>query len=492
MNILLIYPKTPSTFWSFQSALNFISKKSSEPPLGLLTIASFLPSDWNQRLIDLNVTEIKNDDILWADYVFLSGMNIHRNSFMKVVRRCNELGTPVVAGGPLITTEHQQFLGIDHFILGEAEAIMPELIKDLSEGHPKPVYEMQDFPELSTSPVPLWRLLDMDKYASMSVQYSRGCPYNCEFCSITILNGHRPRTKSAAQFVAELESLYQNGWRGHIFIVDDNFIGNKKKLKTEFLPELIRWNNSHNHVFTFGTETSINLADDDELMRLMVDAGFESTFIGIESPNEESLAACGKKQNLNRDLLGSVKKLHKSGLKVSAGFILGFDQDPADIFERQIDFIRKSGIATAMVGLLNAPTGTRLCKRLKKENRLLETMSGDNMDGSINFIPKMNYKKLVAGYKNVLQTIYSQKEYYERVKTFLKDFQPRFQKSATVSYKEIKALLKSIWILGLLDQGKRYYWRLFFMSLFKCPKKFPIAITLAVYGFHFRKVVEGI
>lgn len=492
MKILLVYPETPSTFWSFRNALKFVSKKSAEPPLGLLTVAAMLPKQWNKKLIDMNVSKLKDKHIRRADYLFISGMNVHRAAFKKIVKRCNELGTPVIAGGPMVTTDYQEFLGVDHFILNEAEITLPLFLKDLQKGRPKRIYAAKEFPDISQTPVPVWDLLEKRKYASMSVQYSRGCPFNCEFCSITMLNGNKPRTKSKEQFLAELETLYKQGWRGNVFIVDDNFIGNKRKLKAEILPALVDWSKKRDYPFRFTAEASINLADDEKLVQLMVKAGFDSAFIGIETPNDESLAECGKSQNQHRDMLASVKKLYRNGLKVSGGFIVGFDHDPKTIFEQQINFIQKSGIAMAMVGILNAPSGSRLFRRLKSEKRLLNVMSGDNMDGSINFIPKMNYQYLMAGYKKVLETIYSQKEYYERVKTFLNEYRQPFKKPQRITFCDIKALLRSLWILGVLEKGKRYYWKLFFLSLFKYPQKFSMAITLAVYGFHFRRIVETI
>jgi len=492
MKILLVHPKTPSTFWSFSDALKFISKKSSGIPLGLITVAGMLPEEWERKLIDLNVSPLKDKHILWADYVFLSGMNIQIKSFKNVITRCNQLGVKVVAGGPMVTSTQREFMGVDHFVLNEAEATLPRFIRDLKKGTPQPIYKSGGFPELSTSPAPQWELLEMKKYAGMSIQYSRGCPYNCEFCSIPMLNGRKPRTKSKKQFLYELETLYKTGWRGSVFIVDDNFIGKKTILKSEILPGLIEWSKARNYPFHFNTEATINLADDEKLVKLMVKAGFESAFVGIETPNEDSLAECGKHHNQKRDMIDSVRKLQHHGLQIQGGFIVGFDNDPPNIFKRQIDFIQKSGIVTAMVGLLNAPYGTRLYKRLKSEDRLVNLTTGDNMDGSINFIPKMNYKKLVKGYKELLSTIYSQKQYYERVKTFIKEYQMPLKKVSSINFRDIRALLKSILKLGLIEKGKRYYWKLIAFSLFKYPKKFPLAVEMAIYGFHFRRVVKRV
>ncbi|MBN2092805.1 DUF4070 domain-containing protein [candidate division KSB1 bacterium] len=492
MKILLVYPETPTTFWSFRNALKFVSKKSSEPPLGLLTVAAMLPKDWERKLIDMNLSRLTDDDIRWADFVFLSGMNVHVESMKQVIQRCNQLGVKVVAGGPLVTTDYQEFSGVDHFILNEAELTLPLFLKDLEAGTLKHIYSSDEFPDISSSPIPQWDLLKFKKYASIGIQYSRGCPYNCEFCNITVLNGRKPRAKSKEQFLAELESLYQIGWRGSVFVVDDNFIGNKRKLKYELLPALIQWSQERNYPFGFTTEVSINLADDQELVELMVNAGFEHTFVGIETPNDESLEECGKKQNQKRDLVESVKKLQKCGLVVSGGFIVGFDNDPPSIFEQQIRFIQKSGIVTAMVGLLNAPSGTRLFERMKKENRLLHRMSGDNMDGSMNFIPKMPQQKLVEGYRKILETIYAPGAYYERVKTMLREYQAPVKRPYRLTPDRIQALFRSIWRLGIWEKGRKFYWKLFFYSLFRCPDKFGLTITMSIYGFHFRRVIETI
>lgn len=492
MKILLIYPEVPTTFWSLRHALRFISKKSSEPPLGLLTVAAMLPGEWEKKLIDMNVSPLTDDQISWADYVFLSGMNVHTESIREIIRRCNKLGVKIVAGGPLFTFDYKEFSGIDHFILNEAEITLPMFLKDLQDGCPKQIYSSDIFPDISQTPIPRWDLLEIKKYSTMSVQYSRGCPYNCDFCSITMLNGRKPRTKSKDQFLAELDTLYKIGWRDTVFVVDDNFIGKKTKLKKEILPVLIEWNEKRNHPFSYLTEVSINLADDEELVKLMVEAGFYSVFVGIETTHERSLEECGKINNLKRDILASVKKLHQQGLVVAGGFIIGFDNDPPNIFEQQINFIQQSGIVTAMVGLLNAPSGTHLFQRLKQENRLLKISSGDNMDGSMNFIPKMNYAELKKGYKKVLRTIYSQKEYYKRIKSFLKEYNPPTIKPIRINIQAIQAFIKSLWILGILEKGKRFYWKLLFISLFKEQKKFPIIITMAIYGFHFRQVVGSI
>ncbi len=492
MKILLVYPETPSTFWSFKDALKFVSKKSAEPPLGLITIAAMLPIDWEMKLVDMNVTKLEEKHLLWADYVFLSGMNVHISSVKEIIRRCNKLGTKIVAGGPLFTTQQQDFLGIDHFVLNEAEITLPLFLNDLKNGTPKYLYSTDEFPDISLAPTPMWELLEMKKYASMSLQYSRGCPYDCEFCSITMLNGRRPRTKSKEQFLSELERLYRLGFRGNVSIVDDNFIGNKRKLKDEILPALINWQKEKKYPFNFITEVSINLADDDDLIKMMVDAAIHSIFIGIETPNDASLEECGKSQNQRRNMIDSVIKLQKAGMIVSGGFIIGFDNDSTNIFDQQISFIQKSGIVAAMVGLLNAPTGTNLFKRLKKENRLVETFNGNNMDGATNIIPKMNYRDLIKGYSKIIGTIYSPAEYYNRIKSFLKEYEVPSWKSQKLTITEIKAFFKLLWLIGVIEKGKRYFWKTLFHCLFKYPKKFSLAMTLVVYGYHFRRIAATI
>jgi radical SAM superfamily enzyme YgiQ (UPF0313 family) len=490
MKILLVNPKTPDTFWSFRHALRFISKKSSEPPLGLLTIAALLPKDWDRQLVDMNIEPLLDEQIQSADYIFLTGMHVQKQSFEDVVNRSKQLGTPVVAGGPMCTMEPKEFSQIDYLILNEAELTLPDWIKDIQAGHAKKVYESDQFPDISDSPLPQWDLLDMSKYASMSIQYSRGCPFNCDFCSITMLNGHLPRTKSTSQFLAELDSLYRAGWRDRIFIVDDNFIGNKKKLKAELLPALIEWSQNKSYPFRFMTETSINLADDEILLDLMVQAGFNSAFIGIESPNVESLQECGKSQNQNRDMISSIKKLQRRGIVVSGGFIVGFDNDPKNIFEQQIRFIQKSGIVTAMVGLLNAQPGTRLFDRLKSENRIIQSFDGNNMDGKLNFIPKMTFSQLKSGYQTILDTIYSHKNYYNRILTLLKEYQVPDKSPINLTKDQVKALFRSLWVLGVVEKGRRYFWKFVIHSLLRFPDKFDLAITMAIYGFHFRRVVN--
>ena len=322
----------------------------------------------------------------------------------------------------------------------------------------------------------------------MAIQFSRGCPFNCDFCNVTALLGHRPRTKTAQQLIAELEKIYSLGWRRNIFMVDDNFIGNKKILKRKYCQQSSIGEKT-NRVLISSRKPRINLADDEELMNLMTKAGFISVFIGIETPDEESLEECHKTQNKNRNLVESIKKMQRAGLHAMGGFIVGFDSDTSTIFQRQIDFIQKSGIVTAMVGLLQAPYGTGLYKRMQDEGRLINEMSGDNADGSTNIIPKMDIDELKNGYREILNQIYSPKLFYERVRSFLEEYRPP-KSAVTIQPQEVLALFRSIYRLGIRGVERVYYWRLFFWTLFRHPAKFPMAITLSIYGYHFRKVSE--
>jgi radical SAM superfamily enzyme YgiQ (UPF0313 family) len=487
MNTLLVYPAFPDTFWSFKHALKFIHKRSAFPPLGLLTVGAMLPTSWTKRLIDINVTKLTDKDLTWADSVFISAMAVQRESARQIIRRCQKAGLKIVAGGPLFTDEHAEFREVDHFILNEAELTLPPFLRDLKQGCAQKLYKTAAFADVKKTPTPMWGLIDLKRYAAMSIQFSRGCPFNCDFCNITALLGHRVRIKTAAQIIRELDGLYQLGWRGQIFFVDDNFIGNRKYLQIELLPALIEWQKDKKHI-RFNTESSVNLADHEPLMEMMVAAGFDSVFIGIETPAEAGLAECNKQQNKNRDLVESVKRIQRAGLQVQGGFIVGFDSDTPSIFQRQIDFIQKSGIVTAMVGLLNAPPGTRLYNRLKQEGRLAGLISC-NTDGTTNIIPHMDLKTLHDGYKKIMGQIYSPKTYYERVKTFLKEYKAP-KKDIQLDFQRFLALFRSSIRLGVFGKERFHYWNLLLWTLRKRPQLLPLAITFAIYGHHFRKVCE--
>ncbi len=486
VNTLLLYPQFPDTFWSFKHALKFIRKKAALPPLGLLTFAAMLPPEWKKRLVDTNVHPLRDKDIAWADVVCISAMIAQQESAQALIARCRAAGKTIIAGGPLFTSAHEQFPSVDHFVLNEAEETLPEFLSDFAAGCAQRVYSTSKFADMSQTPVPLWELADLSRYGSMSLQFSRGCPFDCEFCDVTAKFGHRPRIKSAAQVTAELDRLWAAGWRGSVFFVDDNLIGNKHALKTELLPALIAWQRARRRGLPFYTEASINLADDAELMRLMSEAGFDTVFIGIETPDTASLAECNKRQNQSRDLVADVKRIQRAGLQVQGGFIVGFDSDVASIFQRQVDFIQQSGIVTAMVGLLNALPDTKLHARLKREGRLSGQSSGNNSDGSLNFISRMPAAQLIEGYKSILRRIYAPRPYYQRVRTFLRVYR-RPKITVALEWRQCVALAYSGLRLGVLGRERFQYWRLLAWTLFRRPRQMHLAVTFAIYGHHFRK-----
>jgi radical SAM superfamily enzyme YgiQ (UPF0313 family) len=490
MRVLLVNPEFPDTYWSFRHALPFENKRCAFPPLGLLTVSSLLPKSWERRLVDLNVRSLKSSAIDWADIVFVTGMLVQKESVHEVIRRCKARGKRVVLGGPYVTTTIEDLPAVDHIFLGEAETTLPQFVQDLERGEAKQTYQAAERPPLATTPVADFYLADMKRYSAMSVQYSRGCPFNCEFCDIIEIYGRVPRTKSNQQMLTEFDALLRLGWRGTVFIVDDNFIGNKKNVR-RLLPELTEWQARNGHPFSLLTEASVNLADDDELLGEMQRAGFRRVFLGIETPVEESLKEAQKSQNRG-DLLASVKKIQSYGMEVMAGFIVGFDNDPEDIFERQINFIRESAIPLAMVGLLTALPDTQLWRRLKKEGRLLGESSGNNTNCALNFVPKMDATRLVEGYQAIMRTIYKPSEYYQRALDSLKRTTQEVPEPVRV--KVISggaALLRVVLKLGVLDRERREFWRFLARTAARHHEQFPQSMRLAAMGYHFRKLNEA-
>jgi len=490
MKILLVSAATPDTFWSYKHVLSFVSKKAAYPPLGLLTVAGMLPRDWQLKLIDLNVTKLSDADITWADYVFVSAMIVQADSAREVVSRCNEKGRIVVAGGPLFTTSHDRFPEIKHFVLGEAENVIEKLIADMTAGNLERFYQNDNWPDVKQTPVPRWDLIKLGHYVTMPLQFSRGCPFDCEFCDIIVLNGRIPRVKSPSQMIGELDSLVDLGWKGSIFIVDDNFIGNKTKVKA-FLRELVAWRKQRAIGISFMTEVSLNVVDDPALLDLMVKAGFKKLFVGIETPQEDSLIECAKIQNTQRDMAAAVRTIQNAGIEVMGGFIVGFDNDKSSIFEQQLKFIQETGIVTAMVGLLTAVPGTRLFSRLTNEGRILGHPTGNNVDSVLNFIPKLDRDVLIEGYRSLVKHIYSPKAYYDRILTFLREYKPQGPRSCP-SWCDMKAFIKSLWVMGVWTRGRCEYWKFFTRALVFHARAFPEAMQLAIVGYHFRRIAMSL
>ncbi len=488
MRVLLVYPETPDTFWSFKYALRLAAKKAAYPPLGLLTVAAMLPGDWELRLVDLNVEPLTDEELDWADYVMLSAMLVHKPSVERIAERAAARGKPIIGGGPLFTTGHTAFPGIPHCVLGEAEDILPDLVHDMEAGTLRPLYQASGRPDIARVPVPRWELVNPRHYATMAVQFSRGCPYDCEFCDIIVMNGRVPRTKSPQQLIAELDSLRRQGWKDQVFVVDDNFIGDRARTR-RLLLELIEWRRQTGAPCAFLTEASVNLADDAELCGLMVEAGFNRVFVGLETPCAESLIECHKLQNRRTNLEEAVKKIQRAGMEVMGGFIVGFDHDRHDIFKRQFEFIQRSGVVTAMVGLLTALPATRLYQRLKGEGRIVAESDGGNT--ALNFVPKLDREFLLAGYRDLMRRLYEPAVYYRRIRNFLENYRP-VGKGIRLTSADFLAFVKSFWLLGVRQRGRRAYWRFFWSTLLLRPRQFRHAIELVILGYHFRCIAAAL
>ena len=491
MNILMVYPKMPSTFWTMDHLMQMIGKKASYPPVGLLTVAALLPEAWEKRLVDLNVRSLREKDLAWADYVFVSAMNVQAASAREVIARSRAAGVKVVAGGTLFTHEYEAFDGVDHFVLNEAEITLPPFLADLEAGRPQPVYRSSEFADVEQTPVPLWELAERKHYAYAIVQYSRGCPYECDFCDVTALFGRRPRTKTPQQILAELDAIGDLNTFDMVLFADDNLIGNKKALKKELLPALIEWRRRTNPPVGFATQVTVNLVDDPELMQLMLEAGFRHIFVGIETPDTDSLIACKKRQNTKRDLLDSIHRLHKAGFIVTAGFIVGFDTDQPTIFQRQIDFIQESGIVIATMNLLKAPPGTELYDRMKREERLIEPFDFD--ENKTNILPSMGFDALYNGYEYVLRHVYDPEYVYRRALTFMETCQGAKVESPisrSLRLRDIATFFRIVYHLGLRGPDRVYLWRLLRWTLKHHPNRVDMAFLFAVLIYQFSQMYE--
>ena len=489
-NALLIYPEHPPTYWGMKSALEIIGKKSAFPPLGLLTIATMFPPEYNLRLVDLNVTTLKDEDLEWADIAFTSTMIVQRVSLQIVIEQCKRAGVPVVAGGPHPTTFHEEIDDVDHFVLDEVEETFPQFLQDLAKGSAKAMYREPRKPDITQTPIPRFDLIDMNNYHTIGLQFSRGCPFDCEFCDITKLYGRVARTKTPAQMVEEFELIYRLGWRGQVFLVDDNFIGNKRDAM-KLLPVLAEWQKAHGYPFSLCTEASVNLARLDALMEAMVEAGFDTVFLGIETPNPEALIKTKKPQNLSkRDdnyLFNAVRKIQNTGMQVQGGFILGLDGDDESVFDAQISFIQETGIPVAAIYLLTALKGTDMYHRLEEENRLLDVSVGTS-SMTLNFQPEIDPSVLIDGYQRVTTTLYDPtlESYFERCLTLIENLKPvphlLKPKTKMAVYADIMGLRR------LLSEHQLPAYLRFIAEVSKRhPRMLPKAIDLAAQGYHFEK-----
>ncbi len=472
------------------------------PPVGLITVAAMFPEGWNLRLVDMNVRPLDDSDLAWADLVLATSMAIQQGSLADVVSRCNARGKRIVLGGPYPTSYHEdidaQFEsrggGPDHYVLDEVERIFPEFLRDLAAGTARRTYREPDKPDVTLTPIPRFDLLDMNAYGSMAVQFSRGCPFRCEFCDITQLFGRIPRTKTDEQMLAEFDALRRLGWRGTLFIVDDNFIGNKRDA-LRFLAAARAWQEEHGYPFMLFTEASVNVVEIPGMLEAMADAGFNFLFLGIESPNAEALQKTLKTQNLGKVmdartyLLQSIWKIQQHGMEVSGGFIIGLDGDAE--FQGHLDFIRDAGIPRAMAGLLGVLKGTDLHARLKAEGRLLADPTGDNCDGTLNFVPELGADWLVSEYWRVVSELYEPtlSGYFDRCLTLLSRLQPRSHWVRPLGRREVKAFFMALWRQGFSRQGPAWF-RFLGTVLLRHRRVFPEAVRLGIMGYHFEMVTR--
>jgi radical SAM superfamily enzyme YgiQ (UPF0313 family) len=485
INVLMIYPKLPVTFWNTSYAFKFSTQKTIQPPLGLLTIAAMMPENYHIKLIDLNVGPLDIDDIKNSDLVFISAMVLHRESFDQLVKLCNLLKVPVVAGGPYPSVFYKEIKGVDHFVLNEAEITLPEFLRDYENGLPNKIYKTDVMADITMSPVPRFDLINVENYYLMPLQFTRGCPHNCEFCDIIEMFGRKPRTKTTEQFIRELDAVYQTGFKGELFIVDDNFVGNKNKTK-ELLRAIIAWQKEHDMPFELETQSGMELSKDDELLDLMAAANFCRVMIGFETPEISTLQFIGKKQNISSDPVESVKKIMRRGIMALGTFIVGFDTDDKKTFDRQIDFIQSSFIPVAGYGILKAVPGTRLYQRLEREKRIIdsENLTGSNEDLSINFVPKMNRDELFEGYKKIVNTIYSPANYFERCFNAMKLYPAGYKNKMHLRKGFLIPYLKSIILMTFSSYGY-YYLRFLVRCALLNTELMRLASLMTLMGYHY-------
>lgn len=491
MNVLLVAPAFPTTYWGFQYSLPLAGKQVSLPPLGLLTVAALLPAEWELRVVDTNVAPLGDDDLAWSDVVLVGGMRIQSESIHDILGRARAAGKRTVVGGPAPTTSPAEYADADVVFCGEAEDRRDELVAAITGADPalRMLGARDQFPAMESVPMPRYDLVELSRYASVSIQYSRGCPYQCEFCDVIEIFGRRPRVKSSDQVLAELAALHDAGYRGTIFFVDDNFIGNRPAVK-QLLPEIAAFQRDRGHPYELYTEASVNLAADDELLAAMVDAGFNAVFVGIESPSAASLAGANKGHNLRLDLVAAVDTITRAGIEVMAGFIVGFDQDTDDVFDQQLAFIAEAGIPLAMVGLLTALPGTALERRLRREGRLRDRSSGDQF-GRPNFQPRLDEGELLRGYADLLGRVYDADAYYARCASFV-ERAPKVPAARRPSLHNLVTFARAIRTIGLTGPRRRPFWRLLWHAATRAPHNFAWAVGKAVMGEHLIRYTDEV
>ncbi|BAU63978.1 hypothetical protein STA3757_13470 [Stanieria sp. NIES-3757] len=489
MRVLLIYPLFPQTFWSYDKILELVNRKVLLPPLGLITVAAILPQTWEFKLVDRNIRDVKEEEWEWADLVLFSAMIVQKNDLLAQIQVAKQRGKLVAVGGPYATSlpHEPQEAGTDFLILDEGEITLPMFVDALAKGEKNGTFRTTEKPDVTATPIPRYDLLELDAYDSMSVQFSRGCPFQCEFCDIIVLYGRKPRTKTPAQLLKELDYLYELGWRRSIFMVDDNFIGNKRNVKL-FLKELKVWQAEHRYPFAFNTEASVDLADDAELMELMVQCNFNAVFLGIETPDEDSLQLTKKFQNTRNSLADTVDKIIRAGLRPMAGFIIGFDGEKANAGQRIIHFVEEAAIPTAMFGMLQALPNTALWNRLEQEQRLRdETRKDINQTTLMNFIPTRPIEEIAREYIEAFWTLYEPKTYLDRVyRCFLKLGAPQCQIPASLpNWVDLKALMIVIWRQGFKRNTRWQFWHHLLGILKHNPAVWEHYLTLCAHNEHF-------
>ena len=488
--VLLVWPKFPPSFWGFEGALKILPESATMPPLGLVTVAALCPPTWTLRLLDHAFDAITDEDLQGADLVMVSAMHAQRADAVAILRRARALGTRTFIGGPWASSEPEVVgLEADHLMVGEAEEVFAGIAQALEDGTARSVYRVTEKPAISGSPIPRFDLLRMDRYTAMPVQFSRGCPFECDFCDIITIYGRTPRTKSPAQLIAELDTLRELGWSGDVFVVDDNFIGNRKNALL-LVKEIAAWGSAHGQPFTYYTQASVDLAERTELMEAMVAANFIFVFLGIESPSPEALAGSKKFQNLRKDTLDQVRIIQDKGLWVTAGFIVGFDSDDAAIFERQREFIEQAAIPWAMAGMLQAPPTTPLFDRMKKEGRLIEDSDALSNFSGPNFRTAMPLPMLFHGLSILLKKLYEPDTYFRRALRSLEAWHTKPSQTVpdSVASRDLRLLARSMWIQGIWSGYRRAYWR-FLWTIFRRyrdnPVKFTMGMGLLVSAQHF-------